>query len=260
MKQLIAGAVLALLAAAAAAQDPVPKYAYTGLVDEPVITLDYQGSRVPRINAAPTLSIFADGRVEMPKNYAHMRAYSGRLSQPQLQQLLDLVVRKHGFFEYDQSRVQAKLGALRGPRNVLPEHLATTVISVTTNGQSKSIRHFALGHGPSIAETEQLLQVRDRLEQIMSVTRLGGEAEASRWLALANRELGDTHPGASPLGLEHLRSAAIHHDGSAHVRFARMAPQPDDSASVSISIDKAGSSHVTVAAGPALPTRSTDVQ
>lgn len=260
MKHLIACAVLALMATTAHAQQQEPKYAYTGAVDQPVVSLDYRGSRVERINDAPTLSIFADGRVEMPRNYAHMRAYSGRISQPELQQLLDLIVRDKQFFQYDARIVKAKLGRLQGAREVLPEHLATTVITVNANGMSKSVRHFGLGHGRSIEETDRLLQVRDRLEQIMSLTKLGGEAEASRWLALANRELGDTHPDVQSLGLEHLRSAAIHPDGSAHVRFARIAPAQPDAVSVSISVDESGASRIAVATDDARPSRSTTIE
>ena len=257
MKHAIACTVLALAMTSAHAQQALPKYTYSGAVDQPVVSLDYQGSRVKRINDAPTLSIFADGRVEMPRNYAHMRAYSGRISQQELQQLLDLIVREKQFFHYDPAVARAKLTALPG-RQVMPDHLATTVITVNANGMHKSVRHFGLGHGRAIEETEQLLQVRDQLEQIMSVTRLGGEAEASRWLALANRELRDRHPGATPLGLDHLRSAAIHPDGSARVRFARSMPRQPDSVSVSIAVDESGISRISVAT--ATPSHSTDIE
>lgn len=251
MNHFIACAVLALAATSVAAQDTRPKYAYTGAVDQPVISLDYQGSRVARIGDAPTLSIFADGRVEMPKNYAHMQAYSSRISQQQLQALLDLIVREKHFFEYDPRQVRSKIAALPGPRQVLPAHLPTTVITVTANGSSKSVSHVGLGHGRTIEETERLLQVRERLEQVMAMTRLGGEAASMRWLALANAELADQLPDAALLVIEDLRSAAIHPDGSAYVRFARIGAEPTQSISVAISLDAHGTSRIAVDRDPA---------
>lgn len=259
MRRFIICAVMALAGTSVAAEAPRYTHQYTGQPDQPVITLDYQGSRVPRINDAPTLSIFADGRIEMPRNYAHMRAYSGRISQDELQQILDLAIRQQQFFAFDERAVQAKLASLPGSAPTLPEHLSTTVITVNADGKRKTVSQFGLGHARHIEDTDRLLAIRERLEQVMSVVKLGGEAEAGRWLALANAELESRQPGADPLALIDLRSATVHGDGSAYVRFAHVDAQQRKSLSVSISINERGQSSIAVARDDLLPSRPVEL-
>lgn len=246
MSRFIVWAVLALAGTAVSAQNTAPKYSFSGSDKEPIITMDFRGSRMKRIDDAPTLSIYADGRVVMPQTYKHSRAYSGQISQTEMQSLLDEIVGEHRFFSYDEEKVASKLAALPDGE-VLPAHLSTTVITVKANNQSKSVSYYGLGNQRTVAETEDLLAIRNRLEQIMSVMKLGGYEEAGRWLALANRELHANDPQAQALQLKDLRSAAIHNDGSAYVRFARVTPALSKSVSVSISMSESGQSTIAVA-------------
>lgn len=259
MKRFIICAAMALTGTSVATEAPRYTHQYTGAADQPVITLDYQGSRVPRINAAPTLSIFADGRIEMPRNYAHMRAYSGRISQDELQQILDLAIRQERFFDFDEHAAHAKRASLPGNAPTLPEHLSTTVITLNADGRNKTVSQFGLGHARPIEDTGRLLAIRTRLEQVMSVVKLGGETEAGRWLALANAELHSRQPDARPLALIDLRSATVHADGSAYVRFARADAQQHTSVSVSIAIDEHGRSNIAVARDDLLPSRPVEL-
>lgn len=258
MRRLLVCAVLALAAFTASAQPH--SYAYTGAKADPVISLDYRGSRVPRIDDAPTLSIYADGRVVMPQTYAHSRAYTGQISQAELQALLDLIIRQKHFLAFDEKAVQAKLRAQPGGARALPEHLSTTVIHVNAHFVSKTVSYFGLGHQRAVAETEQLLAIRDRLDQVMSVMKLGGRAEAERWLALANAERGKRAPASAALTLDDLDSVAVRNDGSADVRFARVGPDVAKSVSVTISMDEQGESHVAVAEDDLLSSQQREIR
>ncbi len=198
---------------------------------EPVITLDYQGDRLRCIDPAPTLSILADGRVVMPQSYAHTQAYEDQISDAELQELLDFIIRENQFFDYEEETVEAKLSTLE--RQPLPIHLSTTVILVNADNQTKEVRCPALGHGPMVEETTRLLAVKQRLDQLMSVAKLGGKVEVASWLGLANRELSSKYPDATPLISEDLESGARRADGSIHARFVRR----DDAETTSVTID-----------------------
>jgi len=218
---------------------------------EPVITLDFQGSRLKRIDDAPTLSILANGTVVMPQSYAHSKAYEDQISEAELQELLDFIIRENRFFNYDSETVEAKLSTME--RQPLPVHFSTTVISVNADNRSKLVRSDALGHGPMVEETEQLLAIKKRLEQLMSVVKLGGRDEVTSWLTIANKEFGlKSLEGASlmpasdaPLKSEDLQSVGRWDDGSMYVRFLRR--EGARSTIVTINITAEGERHVTVA-------------
>jgi hypothetical protein len=214
---------------------------------QPVITLDFKGSRLKRIDASPALSIYADGRVVMPQLYAHSVAREGRISQQQLQALLDLIVVSNKFFLYDPRQVEAKLAALPGPRPALPMHLASTEITVHVNQHAKTVSYFGLGHDAMVEESAQLLAIRRRLEQLMSTLMLGGEKEVAAWLALANQRLASERPKSEPLSLDDLESGTLRTDGSVFVRFVRPASSARLGVAVSISVAADGRNSVTVA-------------
>lgn len=221
---------------------------------QPVITLDFKGGRLKRLDAAPALSIYADGRVVMPQRFAHSQAREGRISRDQLQQLLDLIIVDNKFFLYDPKQVEAKLAALPEPRPVLPLHLVTTEVGVYANHQAKTVSYFGLGHDAVVAETAQLLAIRQRLEQLMSTLALGGEEEVAAWLALANQRLASEQPKSAPLTLSDLESGTVRSDGSVFVRFVRPGSAARPGAAVTLSVAADGRSGVTVAADTSLTT------
>ena len=246
MLKVVLCVIVSMATAAFAANSNAESFGDPAKTGPAVISLDYQGSRLQRLTDQPTLSIYADGTVLMPKVYAHSRAYSGTISQAELQSLLGLI-QKNEFFAFDESEVKSKVWSLPVPYNELPGHLASTVITVRGSAGSKTVSYFGLGHEPLVKETEQLLAIRNRLDQIMSIMKLGGQAEAQRWLALANADLSGKLPNVAPLTLDDLRSAAIHGDGSAFVRFARVTPESKSSISVSISMNESGESSIAIA-------------
>jgi hypothetical protein len=186
---------------------------------EPVITMDFQGDRLTRIDAAPTLSILADGTVIMPQSYAHTKAYKSKITLEELQELLNFVISENHFFDYNKQAVKAELRKLK--TKSMPVHVSTTIITVNANEQSKTVRHASLSQGHLIPQTEQLLQVKLRLEQLMSIVKIGGKKELSKWLKAANDELKWKSPKEAPFQESDLQGAEIRADGSIYVRFAR---------------------------------------
>lgn len=210
---------------------------------EPVITLDYQGGRLQRIDDAPTLSILANGTVLMPQSYAHTRAYEDKISEAELQELLDFIIRENRFFDYDSGTVDAKSSTLE--RQPLPVHLSTTFIGVSADKRRKEVRYAALGHRPMVEETRRILAIKERLEQLMSVVKLGGRDKLANWLALANRELGLKSLDAEPLISEDLEGGGQRADGSIYVRFVRRDGTMKTSVTIDVNAD--GERYVTVA-------------
>ena len=214
----------------------------------PVITLDYRGDRLKRIDEAPTLSILASGSVIMPQSYAHTRAYEGQISEAELQGLLDFIIRENRFFDYNSEAVDAKLSRLW--RQPLPAHLSTTVISVNADNQTKEIRCHALGHGPQVEETERLLAIKHRLNRLMSTVKLGGSAEVAKWVEIANQNLGLKSLkslDAAPLTAEDLEGVGQAGDGSSYIRFVRRDVAKTTMVTIDVTAD--GENHVTVAQG-----------
>lgn len=219
---------------------------------EPVIVLDYQGGRLKRIDDAPALSILADGRVQIPQLYAHTRAYEGRISSDELQDLLRFILDENRFFDREPEALRTDgAGARRHP---LPLHLASTVLRVQADQQVNEVRYrsdlsparAAVDRkGSAAQEVFRLLAIEHRLEQIMAMVKLGGPSEVARWLESANDELGVEYPDAERLVADDLEGGTRRADGSVHVRFVRR----DDVATTSVTIDLTanGERYVTVA-------------
>ena len=219
-----------------------------------VITLDYQGDRLRRIDDAPTLSIYANGNVVMPQNYAHSQAYQTQITGAELQQLLDFIIRQNQFFSYQAAKVNAKLSNLK--RQPLPVHYSTTVISINADNRQQEVRLPALGKGPMVVETRRVLAIKQRLDKLMSFVKLGGTSEVASLLIIANHQLNlklrnskslsiaDRQAlSASSFTADDLESGTRRPDGSINVRFKR-----SNGASVTIDIDAHGQQLVTVAA------------
>lgn len=253
MRHVLFSAALALAAFAAPALALQATYTYSGPADQPVVSLDYQGSRLKRLTSEPVLSIFADGRVVMPRVYAQDRAWSGQISQAELQGLLDLIIAGNDFFAIDAVRLKAQVATLPGPRKSLPADLATTVIAVKANHVSKTVRYAGLGYEDAVPGTDRLIAIRQRLEQIMAIVRLGGRDGALRWLDLANRALADEYPGTQALTLDDVGTVAFHNDGSAHLRFARSSATKDRPVSVTIAVPAQGEANISVARDDGMP-------
>jgi hypothetical protein len=217
----------ALQASADEQDNPSQKAPATGmkyaLPDDPkaaVIVLDFKGGFTPpRISDEPTLTIRADGAVDIPAKFEGQKAFKGKLDIEEVQQLLAFIIEKQKFLEYDPAKVREKLAA-GGPRLAVAD-AATTVIRVTVDGRTKEASHYALGIGGKIEELERLAAIQRRLMQVQSVVQLGGKDQVAKWLEPINAELKKQHPDAAPLTGDDLQSGGERVDGSVYLSFAR---------------------------------------
>ena len=240
--RIFCGLALLLVSATATAQDyELPKSATA-----PVITLDFRGDRLQRIDPAPSLSILSDGTVLMPRSYAHTRAYVGKLTASELQDLLDFIIKENEFLGFHEPTVAAKLAAVDDGRRPNFTHAVTTIIGIALPAHQKTVAVRQLGVGAQVRETEQLLAIEDRLERLMSIVKLGGTKEARNWLEVANGELAAMQPGLEPLVMEDLRSAAVRSDGSFFVQFVRDPGAGFDGVNLAISAPARGDHQIAI--------------
>jgi hypothetical protein len=233
------------------------------LPDDPkaiLISLDHQsGFTGPRTGQGPTMTISADGTVTIPANYQGQKAFQEKLTRQEVQELLRFVIDKNEFFNFDPQAVQKKKKLASGGLQMGIMDAATTVIVVHADGKSKEVRQYALGlgHGPAVKELQQLVAVKNRLEQVRSTVQLGGEEEVGKWLKLVNKQLKAKYPQVKPLTVEDLQSGAERADGSVYVSFNRPIPSPDGNprsaggTNASVRKPAAGNMRVTVSHRPA---------
>lgn len=218
MKLLVQGLVLAGMCLSASwvhgAEYALPKNS-----NAPVITLDFQGSRLQRLDSAPAMSILADGRVVLPKIYPHSQAYVDRISDAELQSLLGFIIEDQGFFATQQKSIDSRVNAANGM--ALPVHAPISVVRVTTADQTNEVRLRGVGSAASDGAAPEIAAIMRRLEKVMSTAKLGGAEGVNALLQVANQNLARDQPGAAPLTAADLYSAGVRLDGSKTVQFVR---------------------------------------
>lgn len=186
-----------------------------------VVSLDFQGGFTPpRLKNTPTMSILADGTVQIPANYRGQTARKGEISADDLQGLLQFLVDECKLLEFNEKAIKAKIAKQGGPRAIIADG-ATTVIRVTVNGKTTEARWYP-SPGADLKELRQFQAARMRLMQVRSVVELGGKKEALQWLDLANKELKAKHPKVKELKFEHLQSGGVRANGSVYVSITRV--------------------------------------
>lgn len=140
--------------------------------DAVVISLDYQGGRLVRINDSPTMTIHANGRVVLAQNYSHTKSYESFISSTELQRLLAFIISEQQFFNYDVIRTKQMQTKIR--HQPLPVHYATTVINVHTADKHKKVSVAGLNQLPIVEANQRILKISQRLDKIMAMTKLGG--------------------------------------------------------------------------------------
>lgn len=196
------------------------KYALPADPQAAVIVLDFKGGFTPpRISEEPTMTIRAGGDIVIPAKFEGQKAYKGKISPEELQQLLAFIIEKQKFLEYDPAKVREKLNA-GGPRIAIAD-AATTVIRVTVGGETKEVSHYALGMGAKVEELVRLAAIQRRLLQVQSVVQLGGKEQLAKWLEVVNAELKKQHPDVKPFTADDFQSGGERTDGSVYVSFSR---------------------------------------
>lgn len=230
MKLLAQGLVLAGMCLSATWAHGA-EYALPENSNAPVITLDFQGSRLQRLDSAPAMSILADGRVVMPKIYPHSTAYVDRISDAELQSLLGYIIEDKRFFSVQQKSLDARLKA--ATRQPLPVHAPITVVRVNADNQVNEVRLRGLGTASIDKAAPEVAAVMRRLDQVMATVKLGGTAGVNALLQVANQNLARDYPDAAPLTVADLRTGGVRIDGSKSAHFVRS----DAAGPVSVAIE-----------------------
>jgi len=196
----------------------------------PVITLDYRGGYTPpKISDKPTMSILADGTVILPKKFAHAKAYKGKLTAEELQDLLHFIIGTNEFFKYDAAEIKRTIDAEKqritaaGGAIMRLADAATVVVRVHADGRTNEASYYPSGIDESkIKPMRQFAAIRKRLQQVSSIVQLGGSEKVAKWLQLANAKLHAQFPDVKPLEAKDLQSGAERADGSIFVHFTRI--------------------------------------
>ncbi len=237
-----------------------PKYTFPKDPKTPVIVFNYRGGFTPpKISKEPTMSIYADGTVDMPKKFQNAKAYKGKLTPKELQELVHEILAVHQYGNYDQAKVTKKIAAEKariqaaGGAIFRLADAPTVEIRVTANGKITESSYYPSGIDESvIEELQQRAAVQKRLSRLMSIIRIGGNQEAAKWLKRANAALLAQHPKVEPLTLDHFQSGGERNDGSVYVSFNRMEfdedgkPIPNHLTAVSINQPAKGEPKINV--------------
>lgn len=187
-----------------------------------VLTYDEVGGYGPeRTRKAPFLSVLADGTVRVVPFGKDDGDIELKLSKDELKGLMEFVVEKHRFFEFDEKKAAASIG--RGNPGVVDA--SSTVISCRTKDKSATARFYALAfaarRNPKARAVQDLYAIQMRLINLMAIVRAGGQKKAAELLALANAELKRAYPKVQPLVVADLVSTGRYPDGALYLRFHR---------------------------------------
>ncbi len=189
-----------------------------------VIELVFEDRSVSR--AAPFLRIDADGAVHVPdpSERDELRV-SGRLSPPELQQLLRELLVTHDVANLrtgDLERALATHAKQAGLDWRIPGADAT-LLRITLGDRVHEVRCGAVSllceRFPQLAPLQKLGAAQRRLENVTAITQVGGPSSARRLAALAARELESQAPDAPAVTALDLSYVRTSRDGLRYVQF-----------------------------------------
>jgi len=205
---------------------------------DPVLTLDVSSQRLARSTPAPLLSIYSDGRVEMPAVYPHAVDVNGKLSPSELRDLLDFIADEQDFFAIDDPRAKNSGNKAR----LLPVHTPLVTLTANFDDQQKTISFRALERWKDHVDP-RLNAVHARLQRLMAWTQVGGAEGLQPILELANGRLASKAAGTR-FSANDLTAGKKRSDGSTYVTFLRDADDRTWSATVELSGSGAASVNV----------------
>jgi hypothetical protein len=196
------------------ARQPIP-----ATLTKPVISLDV----VSRSGAGPAtlrvLAIAADGGVAVSSGGGVVRSFDARLTPAELAELRGFILEQQRFASIDGPVLARQVGSVT-------DDGATIVISVATAGGVHRVALEALPDAaalrPGIEPLQRLHAVYQRLMRLVHVTVVGGDAALEAAVVAVNAVLAREHPGAQPLGGEHLLEAHALPDGGVRLSLLRV--------------------------------------
>jgi hypothetical protein len=175
---------------------------------------------------APFLRIDADGAVHVPDPSERAQPrFSGRLSQPELQQLLRELLVTHDIANLhtgDLERALATHAKQAGLDWRIPGADAT-LLRITLADRVHEVRCGAVSllceRFPRLAPLQKLGAAQRRLENVAAVAQVGGTSAARRLAALATRELESRTPDSPQVTALDLSYVRTSRDGLRYVQF-----------------------------------------
>ena len=196
------------------AHQPIP-----AAMTEPVISLD----AVSRSGAGPStlrvLAIAAEGGVAVSSGGGVVRPFDAQLTPAELAELRTFILEQQRFASIDGPALARQVGSVT-------DDAATVVISVATAGGVHRVALEALPDAaalrPGIEPLQRLHAVYQRLMRLVHVTIVGGDDALEAAVAAVNAVLAREHPGAQPLGGQHLLEAHALPDGGVRLSLLRV--------------------------------------
>ena len=189
------------------------------------------GFTPPRQNAAPVLTIRTDGTIEMPTLYGQGRDITGKFSQQELQDFLTFVIEKNKFFEFDEAKVRAEMKEARLKREIPSVADAPdNIFEVRLADRKHSVRQYAVGAASQYQEIEALQQlsaIQRRVNQLKSVTRVGGQKGIATLRKQANAALRKEYPEIKPFTKSEFSGSYLRENGTISATFARVGMNND---------------------------------
>jgi hypothetical protein len=195
-----------------------------------ILSWDAARSDLPRTKEGPTLQFKADGTVLVADPHGAGQPVEGKLTTDELQQLLQTIVREHGFFAIDPATYVSELRAARRKAGLSADGpaLFNIQLQLHVNGKTHEVRCADLAaNAERTPAARKLFAIQEQLEKLKAWAYAGGNVGVEAALKLANDALLQDFPEAAPLAPDDLRSAIQRTNGSAQIVFERRGVAPD---------------------------------
>jgi len=190
-----------------------------------VITMDLTGGfrspTPPGFERQPWLQIFGDGRIVCGSQTPNRATHEGRLSEPELQKLVQWVVQEQKLLQIKAEQIAQELDGYQpqmadGPTTTIKVQLAEQSHELTVYTLKQTARDL-----PEAAGLQTLARVEARLRSVKQLGDIGNQEILDSALTVANEHLERELPDANPWTTEHLRTIERTANGGLTLTFSR---------------------------------------
>lgn len=180
-----------------------------------IITYDYMGGMIRRVNPEPVLVIHADGTVRIGDPYGVGKGADAKLTAEDLQSLLHEILDVQQLATIDNDD-------LKLPGNVRVTDGQTVTIAVTLPELEKKLSAHGLMVGrndAADAPKARFMAIRHQLDHLVDIAKLGGSGELTKVLAAINQEIKKNLPNEPQVEAGELAYVRMNPDGSSLASF-----------------------------------------
>lgn len=189
----------------------------------PILIYDVSGGMqvAPLKDRTPKFQIFADGRVIAGGNPGTL-VVNGQLTAKELNDVLDMIVKRNDFFGINQKDIEAKIKA--GKARIKLADASYTKFAIDIEKGKKAVSIYALFNAaknfPKMEELIRLKSIEDQLNVVAAKVHLGNQAEEV--LRVVNEAVKNKKGYTiAPFTLDELALATRMPEGRFQVRFNR---------------------------------------